>query len=68
MSGVARRVAVRGVATRAAATPRPLAESEQLALLQPWLEAHEAAAEGTPDAEVIAGALQRIEKAAKAWW
>ena len=40
----------------------------QLALLQPWLEAHEAAAEGTPDAEVIAAALQRIEKAAKAWW
>ena len=40
----------------------------QLALLQPWLEARAAAAEGTADAEVIRAALERIEKAAKAWW
>eukprot|EP00964_Phaeocystis_antarctica_P001141 scaffold626_cov60-Phaeocystis_antarctica.AAC.1 len=41
---------------------------KQLSCLQPWLEAR--LAEGLPDgdAEVVQGAIERIDKAAKAWW
>ena len=45
-------------------------QRKQLGLLRPWLEARQAEGlpEGGPDAEVVKGALERIEKAAKAWW
>ena len=43
---------------------------KQLPLLKPWLEARaaEGLPEGGPDADVVKGALERIERAAKAWW
>ena len=43
---------------------------KQLGLLQPWLEARlaEGLPEGSGDAELVQGALERIDKAAKAWW
>ena len=43
---------------------------KQLGLLRPWLEARlaEGLPEGSGDAEVMQSALERIDKAAKAWW
>ena len=43
---------------------------KQLSLLRPWLEARlaEGLPEGGGNAEVVQSALERIDKAAKAWW